>query len=162
MQHFGEKLNYDLLLQMYPDISEVESQYEPSLVDLNVLPVPQILAEPTIHAAPLPRRTRSKRAPSGLYHLVFGRRTQRSPLPSPQSLDISDQTDSQRLHDLLVKMRLWEAALLIHFRDRFQQTPEALATDPMWAKLIQVSNSIVKATSNLCKVPFLTFVFLTF
>ena len=127
---------------MYPDISNVESQYEPSLVDLNVLPVPQILAEPTIHAAPLPKQTRSKRAPSGLYHLVFGRRTQRSASPSPQSLEISDQTDSQRLHDLLVKMRLWEAALLIHFRDRFQQTPEALATDPMWAKLIQVSNSI--------------------
>ena len=127
---------------MYPDISDVESQYEPSWVDLNALPVPQTLvAEPNIPAAPLPvARTRSKRAPSGLYHLVFGRRTQRS--PSPQPLDISDQTDPQRLHDLLVKMRLWEAALLIHFRDRFQQTPEALATDPMWAKLIQVSTPI--------------------
>ena len=128
---------------MYPDISNVESQYESSWVDLRGISVPQNLAEPNIHAAPLPTRTRSKRAPSGLYHLVFGRRTQRSPSPQPQSFDISDQTDPQRLHDLLVKMRLWEAALLIHFRDRFQQTPEALATDPMWAKLIQVNTSII-------------------
>ena len=133
---------------MYPDISDVESQYEPSWVDLNALPDPQILQEPNIHTAPLPTRTRSKRAPSGLYHLVFGRRAQRSPSPQPQSLDISDQTNTQRLHDLLVKMRLWEAALLIHFRDRFQQTPEALATDPMWAKLIQVSSSTSMALSN--------------
>jgi len=127
---------------MYPDISDIESQYEPSWVDLDALPVPQNLEEPNIHTAPLPTRTRSKRAPSGLYHLVFGRRAQRSPSPQPQSLDISDQTNTQRLHDLLVKMRLWEAALLIHFRDRFQQTPEALATDPMWAKLIQVRSAI--------------------
>ena len=128
------------LIQMYPDINN-ELQYEPTWADLRGLPVYQMLAKPNLqYSAPLPTRTRSKRSPSGLYHLVFGPRTQRS--PSPQSLDISDQTSTQRLHDLLVKMRLWEAALLIHFRNRFQQTPEALATDPMWAKLIQVRTTI--------------------
>lgn len=132
--------------EMYPDTYEYTTNYEPDVTEELILRS-QIYTEPLVDTRKdqpkIHTNRRSKRAPSGLYNLVFGARTHRSPQPSPtpRALEFTS-TDPQRIHDLIVKMRMWEAALLIQFRDRFGQNPEALAMDPMWAKLIQVRSAI--------------------
>ena len=53
----------------------------------------------------------------------------------------STTRDPEKLLELLVKMRIWESAILNHFKDRIDNT-DSLVLDPMWQRLMQVSRCI--------------------
>jgi len=99
---------------------------------------------------------RNKRKPSGLYNIIFGaRRIQRSAQPQPQPQPSPDSDlDSEtitKIRELIIKMKLWEAALLDHFQDRFDQNAMSLALDPMWAKVLQVRSVIQRLMLQLAE-----------
>ena len=68
----------------------------------------------------------------------------RTPIPESYYLQeastssSSTTRDPEKLLELLVKMRIWESAILNHFKDRIDDT-DSLALDPMWQRLMQVS-----------------------
>ena len=50
-------------------------------------------------------------------------------------LSISESSSILELEQMLVRMRLWEKALVNHFQGR---NPENLASNPLWVKLLKV------------------------
>lgn len=68
----------------------------------------------------------------------------RTPIPESYYLQeastssSSTTRDPEKLLELLVKMRIWESAILNHFKDRIDDT-DSLVLDPMWQRLMQVS-----------------------
>ena len=71
----------------------------------------------------------------------------RTPIPESYYLQeastssSSTTRDPEKLLELLVKMRIWESAILNHFMDRIDDT-DSLVLDPMWQRLMQVSRCI--------------------
>ena len=64
-------------------------------------------------------------------------------IPDPSS-DYSPQTlnsvSPTKLHELIVRMKIWESALLNHFKNRYGfLDAESLAKDPTWIKVMRVS-----------------------
>ena len=64
---------------------------------------------------------------------------------SPQTLNSISQT---RLHELIIRMKIWESAFLNHFKNRYGMLFDAeyLAMDPTWIKVMRVR--ITLKTSN--------------
>ena len=56
---------------------------------------------------------------------------------SPQTLNANSLT---RLHELIIRMKIWESALLNHFENRYGILfdTEYLAMDPTWIKVMRV------------------------
>ena len=67
----------------------------------------------------------------------------RTPTPEPYFLQTASSGvhSPEKLHELLVKMKIWESALLNHFEDRIDDA-DSLAMDPMWSRLMQVSTTM--------------------
>ena len=68
----------------------------------------------------------------------------RTPTPEPYFLQTAISSSGvhspEKLDELIVKMKIWESALLNHFEDRIGDA-DSLALDPMWSRLMQVSTT---------------------
>ena len=76
-----------------------------------------------------------------VHQILAPTRMKRIPDPSsyysPQTLNTNSQT---KLHDLIIRMKIWESALLNHFENRYGILfdTEYLAMDPTWIKVMRV------------------------
>ena len=68
----------------------------------------------------------------------------RTPTPEPYFLQTAISSSRvhspEKLDELIVKMKIWESALLNHFEDRIDDA-DSLALDPMWSRLMQVNTT---------------------
>jgi len=79
--------------------------------------------------------------------IILDPRMRRTPIPESYYLQeastssSSTTRDPEKLLELLVKMRIWESAILNHFKDRIDDT-DSLVLDPMWQRLMQIRTVI--------------------
>lgn len=99
----------------------------------------------------LPERSRlAKRDPTpNLSSWVFRRRSNRNPEAMIEASEDSSGGHEaasamrlQELNNMIVKLKLWEAALLHRFGDRFRDSPEALAMNPIWVKVMKLRSML--------------------
>ena len=66
----------------------------------------------------------------------------RTPTPEPYFLQTASSGvhSPEKLDELIVRMKIWESALLNHFEDRIDDA-DSLAMDPMWSRLLQVNTT---------------------
>ena len=99
--------------------------------------------EQNVGRIPFGRKNQEKTISGGelLDQILAPTRMKRIPDPSsyysPQTLNANSLT---RLHELIIRMKIWESALLNHFENRYGILfdTEYLAMDPTWIKVMQV------------------------
>lgn len=99
---------------------------------------------------------RRKRGPTpNLASWLFQRRANRNPetlnQASPPGTHLSasgaeasefDHQRAQELNAAIMKLKIWEAALLHRFGDRFRDSPENLAMNPIWMKVMKLRSML--------------------
>ena len=72
------------------------------------------------------------------------RMMKRIPDPSSYSPQTLNSISPTKLHEMIVRMKIWESALINHFKKRYGIIDaEYLAKDPTWNKVMQVRSELI-------------------
>ena len=94
----------------------------------------------------MPFRRKSQESIGGELDQSFAptRMMKRIPDPSSYSPQTLNSISPTRLHEMIVRMKIWESALINHFKKRYGIIDaEYLAKDPTWSKVMQVRSELI-------------------